>query len=547
MLRQGPKIWRTTIQQSWHTWWLMLDDRVVMVLRRLLFGSGRRSAIVRLLLAAGIGLVIGSSMAFLATRSMLLIGTIIILLPFLAMLVRHFRLLFVVLLPAIVSFPVGKSLMRASLEWTGLGVLAGFYFSLMLVALVVLYTLWASQLLSRRGELAQTMPILMVPHFLYVVVSLVSIVSARRPMFTLSEWFLNLQAFLLYTYMISTIRNKREVHWMIIVLLVNLILHGLVSTAVRGLGRTIGFGPVQFFIDDEGRVGGLFSHPNHATTFFYLMLPVALATLITHRNRTIKILAAVAFGAGFLGMALTQSRGGFIATCLSLFVFFVVAVWRKWMSIKIPLIVSFVGLLGFLPIAPIILQRFLEDDGGSAESRGPLAQLAWRMVLDHPVIGVGANNFPVNMFDYITPDLGEVHLFTVHNKFLLVWSETGTLGLIAFVLILLTTLYHGWVCVNAPGNQSPFYPLVGWSFACSFIGMAFHMYVNVFRTAYLIHIIWFVAGMTAILAYISTTQTDEDYGQIVKAPEACAVPRPVARPGMATPFQQGAAQQEVRQ
>jgi O-antigen ligase len=550
MLQHLQGAWQGVVQRPWCSWGVIQDDRLVLALRRILFAPGRRGDIVRLLLAAIIGVAIGGSMAFLAMRSSKLLMLVfpVLLLPFVAMMVQHLRVLIVVLLPAIVSFPVAKAFMRPSLEWTSLGVLAGFYISLALVALVVVYTLWAVQLLVKRGELANCMPILMVPHLLYVVVSFVSIIVAQKPLFTLFEWFLNLQAFLLYTYIVSTIRNRREIQWMMIILLFNLIFHGFMSFITRGLGRPMELGPAQLLIDDQGRVGGLFSHPNHATTFFYLMMPPALAILLTHPRRAIKALALVAFGAGFVGMAFTQSRGGFVATCMSLFVFFFLAVWRGWMSFKVPLIAGFIGALGFIPIAPIILQRFVEDDGGSAESRGPLAKLAWRMMLDHPVIGVGANNFPVNMFEYITPDLGEVHLYTVHNKFLGVWSETGTLGFIAFMLVMFTVLYHGWLCVTAPTNQDPFFPMVGLSFACSFIGMFTHMYVNVFRALYLIHIIWFSAGMTAVMAHLSRTPSEEilEYDPLDKEAKVCPVGRPQALPGVAA-MHQGQVQREVIQ
>lgn len=41
-------------------------------------------------------------------------------------------------------------------------------------------------------------------------------------------------------------------------------------------------------------------------------------------------------------------------------------------------------------------------------------------------------------------------LFSVHNKYLLVWAETGSLGLMAYLAFLFGALRKGWQCWKLP-------------------------------------------------------------------------------------------------
>ncbi len=73
--------------------------------------------------------------------------------------------------------------------------------------------------------------------------------------------------------------------------------------------------------------------------------------------------------------------------------------------------------------------------------RAELNWIALKMFQDHPLLGVGLNNFTVRMSEY-----GEVSGWTrflqpVHNVYLLVAAETGILGLAAFLCLLLFTIY----------------------------------------------------------------------------------------------------------
>jgi O-antigen ligase len=125
--------------------------------------------------------------------------------------------------------------------------------------------------------------------------------------------------------------------------------------------------------------------------------------------------------------------------------------WRRrgGLSWGTPLtVVVLLGLL-YIPFRGVISERLLQDDRGSAESRMPLMRLAFRIIEDNPVLGVGNNNFAVAMNRYVTSEFRRGFLYTVHNKYMLVWAETGTCGLLAYLAFFLGTV-HTVCCPRWP-------------------------------------------------------------------------------------------------
>src|SRR5438270_12380696 len=72
--------------------------------------------------------------------------------------------------------------------------------------------------------------------------------------------------------------------------------------------------------------------------------------------------------------------------------------------------------------------------------------LAFRMIADHPILRVGANNFSLAMLAYLTSEFRNGFLYAVHNKYLLIWTGTGIGGLLAYLGLLTGALRRGWKC-----------------------------------------------------------------------------------------------------
>ena len=97
-----------------------------------------------------------------------------------------------------------------------------------------------------------------------------------------------------------------------------------------------------------------------------------------------------------------------------------------------------------IPLSGLIAGRLLGDDHGAASGRVPLIEISLQMIRDHPLFGLGANNFIIALPHYTGPEFSSDWLNVVHNRYLLIWTEAGIGALVAFVLFLVTTVRNGW-------------------------------------------------------------------------------------------------------
>jgi O-antigen ligase len=190
------------------------------------------------------------------------------------------------------------------------------------------------------------------------------------------------------------------------------------------------------------RVAGALGHPNLLAEYLAMLLAPALSLTMTNLPFRFKVLGVSAFGWGAWAILLTMSRGGLLALVVSTILFCVAASRQRKSLLAVPCFVSAAVLLfGFYTGFG---SRF-SDDGGAAAARVPLAFTALEIIRDHPLLGIGADNFTtvVGHYAYVRTFRGD-WLATVHNKYLLVWSETGLIGLAAFLWLLTSSLRASW-------------------------------------------------------------------------------------------------------
>ncbi|MCB1024223.1 MAG: hypothetical protein KDB79_07530 [Acidobacteria bacterium] len=183
----------------------------------------------------------------------------------------------------------------------------------------------------------------------------------------------------------------------------------------------------------EVDIGGMFENPNDMALHLVMMLPIAIALGIASKNYFIRA-AYLTIGALITAaIFVTYSRGGF----LGLLAMSAVLVWKlsRGYRLNAMIISAFVGGLTIL-LAPgnyglRILSIFVPslDPVGS---RGQRSELLWQSILvsgRHPW-GIGMGNFN---------EISIGHLGT-HNAYTQVAAELGTLGLLAYLIFLLSPL-----------------------------------------------------------------------------------------------------------
>ena len=399
-------------------------------------------------------------------------------------------------------------------EDAALGALGGLSISATTLALVGLYLSWLIHAFVNRNHAQRSAVTINWPLVAYFGITLLSVFAAQDVSLGLFEVCLLLEACLVYFYIAGNVRTREDVLFILKFLLAACLLESVVMIILRftGMPSTIWGLPTHIHIDSdpkEGfmRIGGTVGSSNFAAAYLSISLTCAASVLFTNLGRLCKWLAVAVLGLGSIALILTFSRGGWLALAVSLTLLCLVAWRRRGLSLKVPVAVLLLLGLLYVPFHSLIGARLFGDDRGSAESRIPLMNLALRITEDHPLLGVGANNFTAAMGPYLTSEFREGFLFAVHNKYLLVLTETGIGGLIAFLAFFVGTVRQGWQCWNL---RDPLLSPLALGFAAGIAGHMVHMTVDVFRGRPTQQLVWLIAGLLVAMCRIGAVPAEQN-------------------------------------
>jgi O-antigen ligase len=371
--------------------------------------------------------------------------------------------------------------------------IGGLSISISGLCLVGLYALWFLELLAQNTAFPRSLRTGL-PLLAYLAVVVLSILYAQNIRLAVFEIFMLLQSFLLFVYIVKFVRSRQDLLLVVTLLLIGLTYESLVMIGLRVLGHNVSFAGVTAGIDDSGRVFGTIGSPNTAASYLTLILPLALGVLLTPLSRRHKWLAAAALGLGTVALVLTSSRGGWCALFVSVTLFCLLALFRGWLPPRVLLIITAVFVLTLLFFREPISARLLGDDHGATEARSTMANQALRVIKEHPVLGVGANNYSAWLDRYTEPerDIDMYRLHTVHNKYLLVLAETGIFGLVTFVGFLFAIIHRGWQGWQLHDRLlSP----LALSLTVAIVGQMVHMFVDIFHSRAQVQTLWIVAAL----------------------------------------------------
>lgn len=184
------------------------------------------------------------------------------------------------------------------------------------------------------------------------------------------------------------------------------------------------------------RLTGPLSDPNSLASFLLIALPAqAWASWVSRRvlARTAWLVGVALSVAALMG---TDARGGW-------FVLLVLAIaWLIWLRrLWLTVIVTAVALVG---LARWEVLRLLDTVPRLDPGREEGWLVAWRMFLDHPVLGAGLGRFMALYKDYApTVEVGWSRPQYAHNCYLQILAESGVAGLAAFLAV------AGWGLIAA--------------------------------------------------------------------------------------------------
>ena len=257
-----------------------------------------------------------------------------------------------------------------------------------------------------------------------------------------------------------------------------------------GIGIYLAFSAVQLYMTGqfavegyrvEVNVGGMFGNPNEMAMHFVMMTPLVIALGIASRR---KFMRWVYFGMAGLFLAanmVTFSRGGF----LGLIVCMAVLTWKLGRKHRLNVTLASI-VVGVIAIAAApgnyglrMLSIFIPglDAVGSSDQRSELLKLSLLVTARNPW-GIGIGNFPI---------VGIRNLQS-HNAFTQVSAELGILGLIAYLIFIISpfrklgaierTLFdadnHNWFYYMAIGLQAS---IIGYLVSSFFASVAYNWFI----------------------------------------------------------------------
>ena len=278
-------------------------------------------------------------------------------------------------------------------------------------------------------------------------------------------------------------------------LLLAALLMGGTAAAILGLYQYF-FTSHVIAVEGARRILGPYSSPNELGLYLGRVIPMTLAFVIfTPSYRPFASAALVALTAAQL---LTFSVGAWIGTLLAVAV--VVMLWR------VRAIVALAAAAAALAVASLPLLHsdrvasHLSLTQGTSFIRVQLWESSLMMIRDHPILGVGMDNFLYQYRSrYMLPDAAaEPNLSHPHNLVLNFWLEMGILGLVAalWITIKLVRLWRElWRAELAPWERAALAGIAG-----AMVDMVTHgMVDNSYFLVDMAFFFWLASGVISAL------------------------------------------------
>lgn len=284
--------------------------------------------------------------------------------------------------------------------------------------------------------------------------ALVASLDVRYPALALREWRVIFSYALIFAAtLIGLLRNARHLEadrWM----LVAGWLLGATTVAAIGLW---GFVSGQGFVSAaEGvrRVQALYDSANNLALYLDRTLAVTLALAVFARGRRQQALWTIPAAVQGLAWLLTFSKGAlFLAAPAIVVILGGGGLWllrrrgesAKWLWVLVGIVV-----IAILALTPFIgaerFQRLLDFEQGTGFLRLQLWRSSWQMALDHPLLGVGPDQFLYHYRSgYLLPEAWqEPNLNHPHNLLLDWWTRLGLVGLVLGMSWLGAGLWSLW-------------------------------------------------------------------------------------------------------
>jgi O-antigen ligase len=271
----------------------------------------------------------------------------------------------------------------------------------------------------------------------------VSALWATKPSLTtldLTNWF---PAVLTLVVVATTATSRKSIEWVVGGFVAGALISVLAGAAMNGLHSSAT--AIQTASSGEGRLSGGAGDPNYLAAGLVPAIVLASGLAGAVRNAILRWSLLTAVGILAVGLAATESRGGLVAAAVALFAA-VLFYRRRRAQVLVWFAVAVSVAAVWFTTSPAAWHRISHFDA-TGTGRTDLWRVAWQAGKDHPIVGVGLNNYRAVSGRYVRRP-GALHSVAlivekphvVHNAYLQLFAETGIIGLGLFLSIVIGCL-----------------------------------------------------------------------------------------------------------
>jgi O-antigen ligase len=186
----------------------------------------------------------------------------------------------------------------------------------------------------------------------------------------------------------------------------------------------------------------IYTNANDIPLFLVPLIAIAGSVALYATDLRDRLLTAAFLVIAVISTVLSLSRGGYLALA-AVALGLGISHRRRWWLLGAAAAAAIVLIL----IPPINHRLAVEVDFSNPQNtlvgRFELWRVSLQMLEQHPLFGAGLSGFAQTIAPYWNPTHIDRFIYP-HNIVLTFWSETGLLGLAAFVWILVTGFAQGW-------------------------------------------------------------------------------------------------------
>lgn len=289
-------------------------------------------------------------------------------------------------------------------------------------------------------------------------------VFANRPLLSFYGFVKLIEFAFLTFYIAKTIRYRFQLQWIALLFAASALFESLLAIfQYLNQGSLNGifyfFGERTFTGSTPGianaDIGGAlvlrpyatFPHPNVLAGYLLIAMVLVWSFLLKNNNRWMQIFGALSLVFSSIALLLTFGRVAILLWVLLLLVIFGRMMIRTLKTIQARLsalatIAIGLVIIGMVPLTHEVITRFAQTSLSeeSVTERTELLLSSLKMIQQHPLIGVGLNNFIPALAPLQKPMPLGLYLQPVHNIFVLTLAQTGIIGLGLFIWLLVVTV-----------------------------------------------------------------------------------------------------------